>query len=93
MEKVTGYRDIAPCAETLKRLRDGKVRKEKQSRRHVGEARVLGHKYVNERLKKLAEDEALKLAKQKRAERRKRIAEEKNAMRGALDTEWRIDLQ
>ena len=37
-EKVTKHRDIARRAGTLKKLRSGKVRKEKKGTRHVGVA-------------------------------------------------------
>ena len=55
MEKVTKHRDIVPQANILKKLRSGKVRREKKRSRHVGGvARVLTYKHVNVGLKKLA---------------------------------------
>lgn len=54
IEKVTRYRDILPQAETLTKLRTGKIRREKVRSRYIqGETRVLSHKHVNEGLKNL----------------------------------------
>lgn len=59
MEKVLKYGDILPQAETLSKLRTGKVvRKETmRSRCTNGQARVLSSKHVNEGLKRLKEAE------------------------------------
>ena len=86
MEKVTKHRDIVPQADTLKKLRSGKVRREKKRSRHVGEARVLTYKHVNEGLKKLAEQELQRLEKQ-------RVVEEKKTAREILNQQWKVDLQ
>ena len=72
IEKVTKYLDITPQAETFNKLRSGKVRKEKKRSRHVGQARVLSHKYINKGLKKLAEEEAKKLERQRVLEEKKK---------------------
>jgi len=92
-KKVTMYRDIAPRAETLKKLRNGKMHKEKKRSRHVSEARVLIDKVVNERLSKLAEAEVESARRQKVAEEKKKLAEEKKATREGLDIQWKADLQ
>ncbi|RPB22610.1 hypothetical protein L211DRAFT_850624 [Terfezia boudieri ATCC MYA-4762] len=92
-EKVTKYWDIAPRAHTLKKLRDGKVQKEKKSTKYVGEARVLTHKYVNDELKKNEEAAAAKVRRQQAAIEKKRIAEEKKAIRDAVNMQWKVDLQ
>ena len=59
IEKVTEYCNILPWAETLNKLRTGKVCKEKKMRgkRIAGEARVLSYQHVNDVLKKLVENE------------------------------------
>lgn len=65
MEKVTKYRDIVPHAETLSKLRNGKVRRDRmRSKRVGGEARVLTSKHVDAGLKKLAQDIIDKLERQ-----------------------------
>ena len=59
IQKVTKYQDIMPRANTLMKLRNGKVRREKRAKsRKIGEARVLTYKHVNEGLQKLEDDEA-----------------------------------
>ena len=78
-EKVTKHRDIAPRADTLKKLRSGKVRKEKKGTRHVGVARVLTDKHVNKKIRKLAEAQAESARRQRAVEEKKRIAEERKA--------------
>ncbi|RPB18389.1 hypothetical protein L211DRAFT_874882 [Terfezia boudieri ATCC MYA-4762] len=92
-EKVTKYRDIAPHAETLNKLRDGKIRKTRKRSRHVGEARVLTYQYVNEGIKKLADTEAAKAERRRIAKEKKKVAEEKRVTKEALDKQWRYDLQ
>ena len=70
------------------------MRREKKRPSHVGGvARVLTYKYVNEGLKKLAEQEFETLEKQRAAEEKKRLAGEKKIAREALDKQWRVDLQ
>jgi len=85
VEKIMQYRDIAPCAETLKKLPDGKVRRERKRTRHVSEARVLNAQYVNDGLKKIADAEAAKVEKHWVMQEKKRIAEEKKAAKEMLD--------
>jgi len=92
-EKVTKHRDIAPRADTLKKLRSGKVRKEKKGRRHVGVARVLRENHVNKELRRLAEARAESARRQRAVEEKKRIAKERKATKETLDKQWRIDLQ
>lgn len=94
MEKVTKYRDIMPQAETLSKLRTGKVRREKTRSRYIpGQGRVLSHKHVNEGLKRLKEMEEERLNRQRVMEYRKRIAEEKKAAKESLEKQWKTDLQ
>ena len=95
MEKVTKYRDILPRAETLNKLRTGKVRKEKKMRgkRITGEARVLSYQHVNDGLKKLEEDEQARIERQRNAEERRRIAEERKANQEAKEAQWKVDVQ
>jgi len=92
IEKVTKYRDIAPQAETLSKLRSGKVRKKKQRSRYVGQARVLNSKYVNKGLEKLAGVEAKRQEQQLAMEKKKRAAEERKTAKETLDRQWRADL-
>ncbi|RPB19239.1 hypothetical protein L211DRAFT_853423 [Terfezia boudieri ATCC MYA-4762] len=92
-EKVAKHRDIAPRADTLSRLRDGKVRRTKKGKKRVGEARILTHKYVNDGIKKVAEEEAKKLARQQALAEKKRIADERKAIRDALEKQWKADLK
>ena len=40
-EKIMQYKEIAPHAETLKKLQDGEIRKGRKRTRHVSEVRVL----------------------------------------------------
>ena len=94
IEKVTKYRDILPQAETLSKLRTGKVRRERTRSRYIsGEARVLSHKHVNDGLKRLKEVEEERVKQQRNAERRKMMAEEKKAAKLALEMQWKLDLQ
>ena len=70
IEKLTTYRDIAPRATILSKLRNGKTRHNKnagRSRQVGGSARVLTHKVLNEGLKKLELAQALKVAHEKAA--------------------------
>jgi len=92
-EKVTKHRGIAPCADTLKKLRSGKVRKEKKGMRHVGVARVLRENHVNKEFRRLAKAQAESARRQQAVEEKKRIAEKKKATKETLDKQWRIDLQ
>ena len=84
IEKVKGCGDIVHSTETYQRLRNGKVHKEKQSWRDVVERLCLSYKYINERVKKVPQDEALEVEQQKPADRRKHIAEETKTVREAL---------
>ena len=93
-EKITKHRDIAPRADTLKKLRNGKVRKERIRSRHIpGEARVLSYQHINDGLKKLEDGDAEKVKKQQLAEERRRASEERKIMRETLLAQWKIDLQ
>ena len=80
-EKVTKYRDIDPRAETLNKLWSGKVRKSRKNTRHVGEARVLTHKYVNEGIKKAADVAAAKAERQRVAAQKKKLWNRKRLLR------------
>lgn len=94
MEKMTKYRDILPQAETLNKLRTGKIRREKVRSRYIsGEARVLSHKHVNEGLQRLKYLEEERVKRQRNAERRKQMAEEKKAAKLSLDAQWKHDIQ
>ena len=92
-EKVTKYRDIAPRAITLNKLRNGKVRQQKKRTRHVGSARVLTYKMVNDALKTLEEANTQKLARQQAYAEKKRLAEEKKLAITALEKQWQVDLE
>ena len=75
------------------KVANGKVRRTaKKGRKYVGEARVLAYKYVNDGINKAAEDEANKLERQWISAEKKRIAEEKKALREALEKQWKVDL-
>ena len=74
--KIAAYRDIAPRAVTLNKLRSGKTRVKHGPSRQVGTGRVLSHKVLNDSLKKLELAEAVKVAREKAAEERKLVAEE-----------------
>ena len=92
MEKVTKYRDIIPQASTLQKLRNGKVRKTKRGAKHLGEARVLTHEYVNQALQKVRNDKAEQLRRQQAIEERKRAAEVKKNLREQALSEWKAKL-
>ena len=87
MEKVTKYRDIMPRADTLSKLRSGKVRRDRKprSKRLGGEARVLTYDHVNQGLKKL-EDEEKDCIKRLLAvaEKKKKIQERRTALETLL---------
>ena len=88
----TKHRDIIPRAGSPSKLRSGKVRKQhKWSSRHICEAQVLTCKHVNDGIKKLAEDMAQKLERQRVQEEKKKAAEKKT-MRESLEKQWSIDL-
>ena len=90
------YRDIAPRATTLSKLRNGKTRHNKNagrgSRQVGGSARVLSRKVLNEGLKKLELAEALKVAREKAAAERKLAAEERKQAKQVREQQWRFDL-
>ena len=94
IQKVTKYRDIMPRAETLMKLRNGKVRREKRmkSRRVGGEARVLTYQHVNDGLQKLEKEEIERRERQLLAEARKRSAEEKKTLQETLIVQWKADI-
>ena len=94
-EKLTKHRDIIPRADTLSKLRSGKVRKQiKRTSRHVGgEARVLTYKHVNDGIRKLAEDVAAKLKKQQISEEKRRITEQNKLLFEMRVNQWHIDLE
>lgn len=92
-EKITQHRDIAPRAETLKKLRSGKTRKEKTRSRHIGEARVLTYKHVNEGLHKLEEDDDKRVKRQQIIDAKKKVAEDRKIMRDTIDKQYKADLQ
>ena len=93
VQKVTKYRDIMPRANTLMKLRNGKVRREKRAKsRKIGEARVLTYKHVNEGLQKLEDDEAERKKRQLLAEAKKRAAEEKKSLQETLVAQWKADI-
>ena len=94
IQKVTKYRDIMPRAETLMKLRNGKVRREKRtkSRRVGGEAHVLTYQHVNDGLQKLEREEIERRERQLLAEARKRSAEEKKTLQETLIGQWKSDI-
>ena len=89
MEKVTKYRDIMPRADTLSKLRSGKVRRDRKprSKRLGGEARVLTYDHVNQGLKKL-EDEEKDCIKRLLAvaEKKKKNSRKKNCTRDLINS-------
>ena len=89
------YRDILPQAETLSKLRTGKVvRNDKMKSRYIsGQARVLSSKHVNEGLKRLREAEEERIKRQRNAEQRKRMADERKEAKSTLETQWKVDMQ
>ena len=89
------YRDILPQAETLSKLRTGKVvRNDKMKSRYIsGQARVLSSKHVNEGLKRLREAEEERIKRQRNAEQRKRMADERKEAKSTLETQWKVDIQ
>ena len=90
--KIATYRDIAPRAVTLNKLRNGKTRTKRNGpSRQVGTGRVLSRKVLNESLKKLELAEAAKVAREKAAEERRLAAEERKNAKQALDMQWRLD--
>lgn len=95
MEKVTKYRDIMPRADTLSKLRSGKVRRDRKprSKRLGGEARVLTYDHVNQGLKKL-EDEEKDCIKRLLAvaEKKKKIQERRTALETLL-IQWKPDIE
>ena len=90
--KLAAYRDIAPRAETLNKLRNGKTRKNRGPSRQVGTGRVLSRKLLNEGLKKLEIAEAARAAREKAALERKLAAEERKNAKQALDKQYKLDL-
>ena len=90
--KLAAYRDIAPRAETLNKLRNGKTRKNRGPSRQVGTGRVLSRKLLNEGLKRLEIAEAARAAREKAAFERKLAAEERKNAKQALDRQYKLDL-
>ena len=89
--KIAAYRDIAPRAMTLNKLRSGKTRIKRGPSRQVGTGRVLSRKVLNESLKKLELAEAAKVAREKAAEERKLAAEERRVAKQAIEIQWKLD--
>lgn len=93
VQKVTKYMDIMPRADTLMKLRNGKVHnKRTKSKRVGGEARVLTYKHVNEGLQKLENEETERRKCQLLADTRKQAMEEKKAMQDILVAQWKVDM-
>ena len=94
IQQVTKYQDIMPRAETLMKLRNGKVHREKRmkSRRVGGEARVLTYQHVNDGLQKLEKEEIERRERQLLAEARNRSAEEKKTLQETLTLQWKADI-
>lgn len=92
--KIATYRDIAPRAVTLNKLRNGKTRvnRGRGPSRQVGTARVLSRKVLNESLQKLEQVEAEKAARDKAALERKLAMEERRNAKQVLEKQWRLDL-
>ena len=90
--KLAAYRDIAPRAETLNKLRNGKTRKNRGPSRQVGTGRVLSRKLLNEGLKRLEIAEAARAVREKAAFERKLAAEERKNAKQALDKQYKLDL-
>ena len=91
-EKVAAYRDIAPRATTLNKLRNGKTRKNRGPSRQVGIERVLSRQVLNEGLKKLEIAEAAKVAREQAALGRKLAAEERKNAKQAMERQHKLDL-
>ena len=90
--KIATFRDIAPRATTLTKLRNGKTRKNRVPSRQVGTARVLSRKVLNEELKRLELAEAAKIAHEKAVLECKLAMEERKNAKQALEKQWGLDL-
>ena len=92
IEKVAAYRDIAPRATTLNKLRNGKTRKNRVPSRQVGIGRVLSRQALNEGLKKLEIAEADRVACEQAALERKLAAKERKNAKQAMERQHKMDL-
>ena len=91
--KIAEYRDIAPRATTLYKLRNGRTRTRRRGpSRQVGTARVLSRKVLNEELKRLELAEVAKTEREKAALERKVAIEERRNAKQAIETQWKFDL-
>ena len=90
--KLTTYRDIAPRATTLNKLRSGKTRTTRGPSKQVGSGRVLSRKMLNEGLKKLELAEEARVGREQLALERKLAVEERKNAKQALEVQWRCDL-
>ena len=91
-DKIATYRDIAPRALTLTKLRNGKTRTKRGPSRQVGTGRVLSRKVLNEGLKKLELAEAARVVREKAALERRLASEEKKNAKQALERQWKLDM-
>ena len=90
--KLIEYRDIAPRATTLNKLRNGKTRRTAtKSRRQLGTARVLSRQVLNQTLKKLETSEAAKREREKAILDRKAAMEAKKHAKQALEQQWKLE--
>lgn len=86
------YRDIAPRATTLNKLRNGKTRRTAvTSRRQLGTARILSRQVLNETLKKFGINEAAKREREKTTLGHKGAIEAKKCARQALEQQWKLE--
>ena len=91
--KLTTYRDIAPRATTLNKLRSGKTRTRGSSKQVGGKARVLSRAVLNEGIRKAELAAATKAAREQAALENRLAAEEAKRAKQALEDQWRLDLK
>ena len=91
--KLTTYRDIAPRATTLNKLRNGKTRTRGSSKQVGGKARVLSRAVLNEGIRKAELAAATKAAREQAALENRLAAEEAKRAKQALENQWRLDLK
>ena len=93
IQKVTKCRDIMPHTNSLMKLRNGMVQREKRAKsRKIGEPRILTYKHINEGLQQLEDDEAEQKKHQLFAEVKKGAAEEKKSLQETLVAQWKAEV-
>ena len=91
--KLTTYRDIAPRATTLNKLRSGKTRTRGSYKQVGGKARVLSRAVLNESISKAELAVATKATREQAALENRLAAEEAKRAKQALEDQWRLDLK